>query len=163
MDSSVDVFSGSKDFIKGSGLALENFFLRKPRLRGDKVQCCRDKIGRGILLTKDEDGVWLYNRTEATPIFVNSPTLGGPVTIDAVEGGPRPPDVHKISPGYSMLVYDYDKSRAYERLKARAPDGPFDAYSVSISFAKGFGKSYKRQDVVMCPCWLQVCLTRPTR
>ena len=115
------------------------------------------------MLTRDDEGVWLYNRSDSnTPVFVNSPTLDGPVAInDANEsgGGPMPLTVYKILPGYSMRVYDFDKSREYDRLEPRAPDGPFDKFSIAISFAKGWGKSYARQDVTMCPCWLQVCLS----
>lgn len=40
--------------------------------------------------------------------------------------------------------------------------GPIDKFSMSISFGKGWGYSYKRPDVTRCPCWLEV-LFRPRR
>lgn len=38
--------------------------------------------------------------------------------------------------------------------------GPVDTHSVRISFAKGWGLNYSRQDVTSCPCWLEVLLSR---
>lgn len=34
--------------------------------------------------------------------------------------------------------------------------GPIDWFSLKISFAKGWGQSYRRQDIMCCPCWLDV-------
>lgn len=34
--------------------------------------------------------------------------------------------------------------------------GPIDRFSMKISFAKGWGNMYRRQDVMGCPCWLEV-------
>jgi len=34
--------------------------------------------------------------------------------------------------------------------------GPVDYFSIKISFAKGWGPAYKRQDIMGCPCWLEV-------
>lgn len=36
--------------------------------------------------------------------------------------------------------------------------GPVDVHSVRISFLKGWGQTYKRQDIKSCPCWLEVIL-----
>lgn len=41
-----------------------------------------------------------------------------------------------------------------------AQTGPIDIYSVRISFAKGWGPKYQRQEVTACPCWLEVHLSR---
>lgn len=41
-----------------------------------------------------------------------------------------------------------------------AQTGPIDIYSVRISFAKGWGPNYQRQEVTACPCWLEVHLSR---
>uniref|UniRef100_B3P3I3 GG21962 n=1 Tax=Drosophila erecta TaxID=7220 RepID=B3P3I3_DROER len=36
------------------------------------------------------------------------------------------------------------------------PMGPVDYFSIKISFGKGWGRDYKRQDIMGCPCWLEV-------
>lgn len=38
--------------------------------------------------------------------------------------------------------------------------GPVDFYSVRISFCKGWGIGYSRLEVISCPCWLEVLLSR---
>ena len=115
----------------------------------------------GILLSHVDNGVWVYNRT-SNPIFVNSPTLDGPTlgssTNNENNQQKNPHSVIRVSPGYSIQVFDYDKSDFYERIRD-PPLGPFDPYSIRISFAKGWGTKYSRQVVTNCPCWLEILLT----
>ena len=123
----------------------------------------------GILLShSDAEGLWVYNRTQS-PIFVNSPTLEPPPNILNHNSGAEitPPDsnnypftVIKVLPGYSIQIFDYQKSALYEQIRP-AFHGPFDPYSVRISFAKGWGGKYSRQVVTNCPCWLEVLLMMP--
>lgn len=40
--------------------------------------------------------------------------------------------------------------------------GPIDRFSMRISFGKGWGCNYKRPDITLCPCWLEV-LFKPQR
>jgi len=113
----------------------------------------REKIGLGLILSRDDTGVVLHNRT-TVPLFVNSPTLDVPNS--------RTFSVFKIPPGYSMQVFDFEKSRLYETIRDPGTlDGPFDPYAVRISFAKGWGSKYSRQAVTSCPCWLEVLLVPP--
>jgi len=113
----------------------------------------REKIGLGIILSHDEQGVWAYNRTEV-PIFVNSPTLDVPNS--------RTFSVFKIPPGYSLQIFNYELSKIYQRIRDPATlDGPFDPNAVRISFAKGWGPSYSRQFIDCCPCWLEILLVPP--
>ena len=125
----------------------------------------------GILLShSDAEGLWVYNRTQS-PIFVNSPTLEPPPNIlhnnSGAETIPQdsnnyPFTVIKVLPGYSIQIFDYQKSALYEQIRP-AFHGPFDPYSVRISFAKGWGGKYSRQVVTNCPCWLEVLLMPPAR
>ena len=100
-----------------------------------------------------EGEVWAYNASNY-PIFVNSPTLDDPKS-------PRSLVVKKVPPGYSIKIFDYARADLLERTEARnilLNDGPFDACSVRISLAKGWGPSYTRQFITSCPCWLEILL-----
>ncbi|XP_036391360.1 mothers against decapentaplegic homolog 6b [Megalops cyprinoides] len=143
-DHSVSIFY---DLPQGTGFCLGQLSLEQ---RSSTVQRTRGKIGFGILLSKEPDGVWAYNRSDH-PIFVNSPTLDIPNCRSLV--------VRKVMPGYSIKVFDYDRSCLLQH--AADPeylDGPYDPNSVRISFAKGWGPCYSRQFITSCPCWLEILL-----
>ncbi|KAJ8335491.1 hypothetical protein SKAU_G00388330 [Synaphobranchus kaupii] len=128
----------------------------RARARGTVCRT-RSKIGFGILLSKEPDGVWAYNRSQH-PIFVSSPTLDPPRC--------RGLAVRKVPPGYSIKVFDYHRSRPPRNTSPPAStatdlahaEGPFDPNSVRISFAKGWGSCYSRQCITSCPCWLEILL-----
>ncbi|XP_055486562.1 mothers against decapentaplegic homolog 6-like isoform X1 [Leucoraja erinacea] len=141
---SVGVFC---DQPRGNGFCLGQLHVAD---RHEMVRRTRGKIGRGILLSREWDGVWAYNRSEH-PVFVNSPTLGPPNS--------RRLSVHRVQPGYSVKIFDYHKARALQRTAILDfPDGPFDPNSIRISFAKGWGPCYSRQFITSCPCWLEILL-----
>jgi len=151
--STIEVFSALPKAVR-DGLCLASLFKQNKR-PSESTTRTREKIGQGILLNYSQDqGVWLYNRTE-NAIFVNSPTLEPSFHSN------YPFTVIKVLPGYSIQVFDYEKSSLYERLRdnLHAQEGPFDPYSIRISFVKGWGTNYSRQVVTNCPCWLEVLLT----
>ncbi|KAJ4947606.1 hypothetical protein JOQ06_009640 [Pogonophryne albipinna] len=115
------------------------------------VQQIRSKIGHGIVLSREPDGVWLYNRSKH-PVFVHSPTLDPPRA--------RGLSVKRVMPGFSLKVFDYEHSSwmAQHGVKPECQEGPWDPHSVRISFAKGWGPCYSRQFITSCPCWLEVLL-----
>jgi MAD (mothers against decapentaplegic) family protein 6/7 len=156
---SVDVFCALP---KGNGLCLASLFGQNKR-PSEATARTRAKIGEGVLLSRDfgdaGGGVWLYNRTDY-PVFVNSPTLGAPPTAPPSPALPMPPAlVFKVPPAYSVQIFDFEKSRQLEKFRDfRSTDGPFDPYSVRVSFAKGWGSNYSRQFITSCPCWIEILL-----
>ncbi|XP_076848454.1 mothers against decapentaplegic homolog 6b [Brachyhypopomus gauderio] len=143
-ESSVSIFY---DLPQGTGLCLGQLGGER---RGGAAQRTRAKIGLGLLLSCEPDGVWAYNRSHS-PIFVNSPTLEAP--------GGRGLLVRKVMPGYSIKVFDYERSaQLRHQTEPGLLDGPYDPNSVRVSFAKGWGPCYSRQFITSCPCWLEILL-----
>lgn len=145
-EQSVSIFY---DLPQGSGFCLGQLHLEP---RGESVRRTRSKIGFGIQLSREPDGVWTYNRGDH-PIFVNSPTLDAP--------GGRALVVRKVPPGYSIKVFDFERA-SQPHPEPQAARGPYDPNSVRISFAKGWGPSYSRQFITSCPCWLEILLNNHT-
>lgn len=116
------------------------------------VQQTRSKIGYGIVLSRESDGVWVYNRSQH-PVFVHSPTLD----FHSARGLMS---VKRVMPGFSLNMFDYESSSwmAEHGVKPESQEGPWDPHSVRISFAKGWGPCYSRQFITSCPCWLEVLL-----
>ncbi|EFX71845.1 hypothetical protein DAPPUDRAFT_35004, partial [Daphnia pulex] len=121
----------------------------------DAVRRTRQKVGLGLLLCQEPDGVWMYNRSE-NPVFVNSPTLDPPGTGPA--GAPRTLLVYKVPPSFAIRVFDHERSLLYQQCSKEYTDGPFDPNALRISFAKGWGPKYSRQFITSCPCWIEVLL-----
>ncbi|XP_063112953.1 mothers against decapentaplegic homolog 6 isoform X2 [Cavia porcellus] len=143
------------DLPQGSGFCLGQLHLEP---RSESVRRTRSKIGFGIVLSREPDGVWAYNRGEH-PIFVNSPTLDAPAGGGGGPGGSRALVVRKVPPGYSIKAFDFARSDLLQHAaEPEAADGPYDPNSVRISFAKGWGPSYSRQFITSCPCWLEILL-----
>ncbi|XP_078040831.1 daughters against dpp [Augochlora pura] len=151
--STVNVFDSLHD---GDGLCLAK--LAENHVPPPAVQKTRSKIGLGVMLSQESDGVWAYNRSES-PIFVNSPTLDDPESRTLL--------VYRVPPGFCLNIFDRTKilQLPYGSGTVRATSqaagfasGPVDINSVRISFAKGWGPKYARQEVTSCPCWLEVLL-----
>ncbi|XP_015250569.1 PREDICTED: mothers against decapentaplegic homolog 6-like [Cyprinodon variegatus] len=115
------------------------------------IQQIRSKIGFGIVLSREPDGVWVYNRSQH-PVFVHSPTLDLPSA--------RGLSVNRVMPGFSLKVFDFECSSwmTEHGVKPETQEGPWDPHSIRISFAKGWGPCYSRQFITSCPCWLEVLL-----
>lgn len=120
--------------------------------RSEPVLRTRMKIGCGLTLSLESDGVWAYNRSNYA-LFVNSLTLNWPPS--------RTFRVSRIEPGFSLKIYDFAKSKLLEldKREPQPPDGPINTRSIQISFIKGWGPRYSRQFITSCPCWLEVILS----
>lgn len=108
----------------------------------------------GITLSLEEDGVWMYNRSE-WPVFVNSPSLDRP--------GCRTFLVYRVPAGHCFRIFCPDLGGPHPAPSFWPEEsftaGPVDPNSVRISFAKGWGPKYHRQEITGCPTWLEVLLS----
>ncbi|GIX70263.1 mothers against decapentaplegic homolog 6 [Caerostris extrusa] len=142
----INVFA---DLPHSDGLCLQT--LTDSQVTNDtSVIQTRSKVGKGVTIFKEDHEVWVYNRSEY-PVFVNSPTLDPPNTENLT--------VYKILPGYSIKIYDYERTRYNQKMMdtSKLTNGPIDLYAVRISFAKGWGNPrYARRCITSCPCWLEV-------
>ncbi|RZC39771.1 MH2 domain containing protein [Asbolus verrucosus] len=131
----------------GDGLSLETL-AQQNRNAPESVQHARCKIGLGVTLSREDGYVWVYNRSD-NPIFVNSLTLEN-------EDSPLPT---RVPAEQCLCVFDPVKAahRNYG-WDFTTPFGPVDPNSIRISFAKGWGPRYCRQEITSCPCWLEILL-----
>ncbi|XP_053909239.1 mothers against decapentaplegic homolog 7 isoform X1 [Cuculus canorus] len=139
---SLDIFY---DLPQGNGFCLGQL---NSNNKSQLVQKVRSKIGYGIQLTKEVDGVWVYNRS-SYPIFIKSATLDNPDSRTLM--------VHKVFPGFSIKAFDYEKAYSLQRPNDHEfMQQPWTGFTVQISFVKGWGQCYTRQFISSCPCWLEV-------
>ncbi|XP_043937673.1 mothers against decapentaplegic homolog 7 isoform X2 [Protopterus annectens] len=139
---SLDIFY---DLPQGNGFCLGQL---NSDNKSQLVQKVRSKIGYGIQLTKELDGVWVNNRS-SYPIFIKSATLDNPDSRTLL--------VHKVFPGFSIKAFDYEKAYSLQRPNDHEfMQQPWTGFTVQISFVKGWGQCYTRQFISSCPCWLEV-------
>lgn len=139
---SLDIFY---DLPQGNGFCLGQL---NSDNKSQLVQKVRGKIGYGIQLTKEGDGVWVYNRS-CYPIFIKSATLDNPDSRTLL--------VHKVFPGFSIKAFEYEKAYSLQRPNDHEfTQQPWTGFTVQISFVKGWGQCYTRQFISSCPCWLEV-------
>lgn len=167
VDNCINVF---ENLPQGSGLDLSMLSNPRPIEASQKV---KKNIGYGFQLTREADGIWLYNRSDIV-LFAGSPTiqLGSVNLTQAV--------VKRLPPGNSVLVYDpnlvpnplseekqkYEKGEDGMKLLSGAASSSKKAacqrnvhpFCVRISFQKGWGKNYARMYITQCPCWVEIYL-----
>ena len=151
---------------QGSGLCLGLL----DHTNVERVEACekvRKHIGQGFQISKESDGVWLYNRSNIV-LFTSSPTI-------QTEGvGTNQPVVKRLQPGASVLVLDPNfLPDVNEKMKSIGQLSPFGnhensesgscvnkihPYCVRVSFGKGWGLNYTRMSIIQCPCWVEVYL-----
>lgn len=113
----------------------------------ETVARTRAKIGQGLTLLHERDGVWVYNRSQHA-VFVASPTLDMPTVRNLT--------VFKVLPGYCLRVFDWERARFYRSIPSVSWDGPYAPNVARISFVKGWGPKYARQIVTALPCSLEL-------
>lgn len=106
-------------------------------------------IFKGLALSREEDGVWAYNLSD-WPMFVNSPTLDDPDSKSYL--------VFRVPSGYCLNIFTGNPYGDRIRYSNGVRVGPVDPNAVRISFAKGWGPKYSRQEITSCPTWIEVLL-----
>ncbi|XP_016960389.1 mothers against decapentaplegic homolog 6 [Drosophila biarmipes] len=130
---------------EGDSMCLRDLAPAGRQIQSEAVQTTRQKVGLGVTLSLENGDVWIYNRGN-TPVFVDSPTLA--------ENMDR---VCKVMPGYCLKAFETFRAQLLSmEQQGHHRMGPVDYFSIKISFAKGWGPAYKRQDIMGCPCWLEV-------
>lgn len=139
---SLDIFY---DLPQGNGFCLGQLCSDN---KSPLVHMVRAKVGFGVQLTREADGVWVYNRSRY-PIFIKSATLDNPDSRALL--------VHKVFPGFSVKAFDLDKAASLRRPNDHEfTQQPRTGFTVQMSFVKGWGQCYTRQFISSCPCWLEV-------
>ncbi|KAH8419072.1 hypothetical protein KR222_003422 [Zaprionus bogoriensis] len=141
--SAVNIYGEGPVDCGGDGMCLRDLGGKQPPLKA--VQNTRQKVGLGVTLSLESGDVWIYNRSNV-PIFVDSLTLAE-----------RLDRVCKVMPGYCLKAFETHRAQYLACKQSQHNQlGPIDRFSMKISFAKGWGNMYRRQDVMGCPCWLEV-------
>lgn len=114
-------------------------------------------IGKGARLTYHRGDVFIQCLSNF-PLFIECKCY-------SVARGYRIGTVYKIPPGISLKVFALQD---FTDQLAQAVDRDFDAVydliklcTLRMSFVKGWGVDYKRQDVTGTPCWIEIHLNGP--
>ncbi|CAI4229168.1 unnamed protein product [Auanema sp. JU1783] len=127
--------------------------------RNTTVENTRRHIGRGIVLQYSSSNSLMIRNLSGSPIFVqswNCNILNNQQHLAVI----RVPQ--------NAVICAFDNSIFYESLQDTRMSGSIEKLyslqtmcSIRLSFAKGWGPDYPRQDVTSTPCWLEIRLHVP--
>jgi hypothetical protein len=122
--------------------------------RSESIENCRKHIGKGIHIYNDNGDVYVECLSDCA-IFVQSRNGN-------YDRGFHPNTVCKLLAGYSLRIF---QAKLFAELLNESIKHGYDAvYDLSnmcvikLSFVKGWGSDYYRQDVSSCPCWIEIRL-----
>ncbi|CAD6188227.1 unnamed protein product [Caenorhabditis auriculariae] len=126
--------------------------------RNSTIENTRKHIGRGLRLElMDNNNVFVVNLSDA-PIFIQSRNAN--IAINQA-----PTKVCRVPPQHTMCVFDFN---LFYQMLDRTQNGELSELHdlnkmcfIRISFVKGWGDDYPRQDVTSTPCWLELRLHVP--
>lgn len=130
--------------------------------RNGQIEATRRGIQKGILLEDNGSQVYVRNLSSGS-IFFQSKTHN-------VENGLNNHTVIKLLPDQNHKIFDYNvfENILQDILNSNSDTTYDQVYSlhehcvIRISFLKGWGSIYMRQDVTSTPCWIEIQLRRPS-
>ena len=120
----------------------------------DRVRRC---VGRGIQLHRANGRVMLQNHSPL-PIYVQSRCANAILGLNSIT-------VIKLLPNATLKVFDSD---LYSNIVRSSIEYGFETVYhltqfcvVRLSFGKGWGTDYQREDVTQTPCWIEASFVAP--
>ncbi|KAI1705702.1 MH2 domain-containing protein [Ditylenchus destructor] len=125
--------------------------------RNNTIECTRRHIGRGVRFNCKDMQVTALNLSES-PIFIQSRNANFKYGLQSTA-------VCRVPPNSSMVVFDYQLfHNMLEKAKSEGYNHVYELQKmcfVRMSFVKGWGIDYHRQDVTSTPCWIEMQLHQP--
>lgn len=129
--------------------------------RNSTIEMTRRAIRKGICLENLDEQIFVKNLSESS-IFFHSKNCN-------VENQLNHHAVVKIEPQRRQKIFDQKVFEGIVQEARMSPDGNSyerlfsltDHCLIKMSFVKGWGSIYQRQDVTSTPCWIEICLLKP--
>lgn len=129
--------------------------------RNSTIEMTRRAIRNGICLENKENQIYVKNLSESS-IFFHSKNCN-------VENQLNQHTVVKIEPQQGHKLFDQKVFENLVQEAIRSTDGKtyerlyslIEHCTIKMSFVKGWGSLYQRQDVTSTPCWIEIHLSKP--
>lgn len=146
-DTTINIYE-SKSKGHTQGLCLKE--LHRTCEMNDPTKVVFRNIGEGIQVSLEDGSIWIYNKS-TSPVFLNGELLQRLHHTQT-------PRVDKLPSGYGLKVFDCSANVASRQDLDKRRD---ETHCLRVSFVKGFGRGYKRQTIMNCPCWVEMFFSLP--
>ncbi|CAD5221220.1 unnamed protein product [Bursaphelenchus xylophilus] len=125
--------------------------------RNITIENTRRHIGKGVRFVCTENCVTVFNFSQS-PVFVQSRNSNFKYNLQSTA-------VCRVPSNSNMIAFDYQLF--IEMLNKAKTEGYQHVYElqkmcfIRMSFVKGWGADYHRQDVTSTPCWIEIQLHQP--